>query len=295
VHSGGLTRILATSQLLLLVSVVAAPDPAIKKPPPPSEGTISPSGKFTPARLAGVTNIPPPKTPEEAEAALKNALNVQQTGPNTFQIGRVTFDKQQRSVTLPARVTIRTQVIEYALVTEQGKAYESLLTTEASPTDIHLAFLLLGVSPVGVGGELRTAAVLPATNAVRVEVNWETNGHPISIALADWIGLANTPAEPSARFALDQWLYNGSVIDPNGFAAQREGSIVALIRDPAALINNPGADRDNDAIHWPNLKVLPPEGTRLHITFRLPPRPAVPSRPPPPWVTPITPLSTNKY
>jgi hypothetical protein len=123
--------------------VFAGPEATSKILPAPGEGTISPSGKFTPARPAGMTNVPPPpKTPAEAEAALKQSLKVQQTGSNTFQIGRVEFDRQQRTVTVPARVTIRSRLIEYALVTEQGKAYESLFTTEASPTDIQLTFLL---------------------------------------------------------------------------------------------------------------------------------------------------------
>jgi hypothetical protein len=71
-----------------------------------------------------------------------------------------------------------------------------------------------------------------------------------------------------------QWLYNGSVFDRGGFAAQREGSYIALIRDPSALVNNPGADRDNDRIHFPNAELLPPEGSPVRVIFHLPKRPA---------------------
>ena len=274
----------------------AAPEAAERHPPSSAEGTVSPSGKFTPANLGGVTNVPPPRTPAEAEAALRQGLNVRQTGSNTFQIGRVEFDRQLRTVTVPARVTIRSQVVEYALVNERGKAYESLLTTEASPTDIHVAFLLLGVGPMAVAGNLHEPLSVPDTNTVRIEFNWHTNGTPAPMALSDLLVLAKTPDDPAPRrLGLDRWLYNGSVLDAWGFAAQREGSIIALIRDPAALVNNPAADRDDDTVHWPNLKALPPEGTRGFLTFRLPTRPVAPPRPPPPWASPITPHSTNSY
>jgi len=102
-----------------------------------------------------------------------------------------------------------------------------------------------------------------------------------------------SPKDPGQPMSLDRWLYNGSEFDRWGFAAQREGSLVALIRDPAALVNNPGPDRDNDQIHFPNAAVLPAKGTLVRVILRLP-EPAAP--PPPisyPGVTPITPLSTN--
>src|SRR5665213_1043654 len=115
-----------------------AAEPADKVPPLPSQGTISPSGAFTAANETTDTNKNVPRTPDEAEAVLKEALNLKQTGANTYQIGLVVFDKQKRTVTVPASVRIRDQVVEYALVTTKGKTYESVLATEASPVDISL-------------------------------------------------------------------------------------------------------------------------------------------------------------
>jgi hypothetical protein len=269
------------------------PAPLTKVPPSPAQGTVSPSGKFTPAPRPGPTNAVP-GTPAQAEAALKKALQVRQTGSNTFQVGCVQFDQAQRTVTVPALVNLRTQIVEYALVTERGKAYESLLTTKASPIEVHLAFLLLGVSPVPVSGGFNQPVRVPDTNAVAIEVAWETNGRPASCSLADLLSLTDERSEPQRAMAVDRWLYNGSVFGPYGFAAQQEGSIISVIRDPSALVNNPSPDRDNDKIHLPNPQRLPPEGWPVQVTFSLP-RPRVPPRPPPPWASPITPLSTNQY
>jgi hypothetical protein len=275
-------------------ATVSAADPVGKIYPTPSQGTVSPSGKFTPAPpvMSDTSNVP--RTAGDAQSLLKHVQKLEQTGTNTFRIGLVEFDKQRRTITVPATVCLRDQVVEYALVTTKGKAYESVLSTEASPVDVHLAMLLLGGSSVPVLGAFKQPATLPETNALRVEVNWQSNAVTVTVPLAQIVRVTNgTPEDPGRPMALDRWLYNGSEFDQWGFAAQREGSLVALIRDPAALLNNPGADRDNDQIHFPNAAILPAKGTPVRVVLRLP-EPAPP--PPPlhfPGVTPITPLSTN--
>jgi hypothetical protein len=211
-------------------------------------------------------------TPQEIEAALKKAVKVEQGNTNIFRIGLVELDKEKRTVSVKARVCLRTQVVEYALVTEKGKAYESLLTTEAAPADLHLAFLLLGIGQGEIGSEFGRPMAVPATNAVKIQVTWSnTNGQLAAHSLAELVVLATSQPELGKPMVLEKWFYNGSVFDSSGFAAQQEGSIVSLIRDPLALINNPGGDRDNDNIHFPNARLLPVEGSPVRMIFQLPP------------------------
>jgi hypothetical protein len=214
----------------------------------------------TPSNSAG------PGSTNAAEGILKQMLAVRQTGSNTYRLGRVEFNKTERTVSIPARVRMRKDVVEYGLVTEQGKGYESLLTTEARPMDIHVACLLLGQQQVPVTGDVNKPAVVPATNAVLIEVSWETNSRPVRVPFADLVCVTSGRPDPNAPvMKLERWLYNGSLIDQAGFAAQREGSIISLIRDPVALVNNPCPDRDNDDIHFPNAKLLPGEGTAVTV------------------------------
>jgi hypothetical protein len=195
---------------------------------------------------------------------------VQPAGSNTIQIGRVELDKQHRTICIPAKVRLRNEVVEYALVTEQGKGYESMFTTEARPMDIQVASLLLDLSPVEITGESGSAVGVPETNAVRISVTWETNGQTFRLPLASLIQLTSGRVDPAAPpMQVEKWLYNGSQLRTNGFAAQLEGSIISLIRDPTALINNPGLDRDNDEIHFPNRMRLPPEGTPVRVILHM--------------------------
>ena len=64
------------------------------------------------------------------------------------------------------------------------------------------------------------------------------------------------------------WFYNGSFFGPNAFQAEIEGSIISLIRDPASLVNNPRTDLDNDKIHYPNERLLPPDGTAVELVLK---------------------------
>jgi hypothetical protein len=86
--------------------------------------------------------------------------------------------------------------------------------------------------------------------------------------LAEFVKL---PARVRADAAHD-WVYNGSFAVAGVLAAQRGGSIIALITDPSALVNNPKPDRADDEIHLVNPQALPREGTPVEIVFKVAPR-----------------------
>jgi len=281
---------------ILLVAMVARADPTQKTPPSPDQGSISPSGKFTPAYPANPSGSNVSLAQRDAEEAFKRISTLKQNGANTFQIGQVVFDQAKRTVTFPASICLRDQVIEYALVATHGKTYESLLSTEVSPLDIHLAMLLLNVSQTPVLGNFRKPAPVPGSNAVQIEISWKTNNEDVTLPLAKLVCLNNgKPNDPGQPMTLDQWLYNGSEFNPWGFAVLQEHSLIALIRDSTALVNNPGADRDNDQIHVPNAALLPAVGTPVEVVIRLSELPRPPITTPIPGMTPITPLSTNQF
>ena len=252
---------------LCWVSPSSGVPPVLKGPVrPPEQGDVDRFGKYSP------TNPSVSRTNANgAEAVLKDALNLQQTGTNQFHLGQVEFDKQTRVITLPGRIKVRDQIVEYALVHDSGKAYESLLTTQARPMDLHLALLLLGAAPLPVKGAFSQPMEGLDGNLLQIEVSWVTNGVTVRHKLAELITLAEEGSpQPKKQAGLKGWFYNGSAFDEFGFAAQREGSIVALIRDTAALVNNAGGDRDNDHVHMPNEKILPPNEWPVSITIMLP-------------------------
>lgn len=208
------------------------------------------------------------------EAGAEMATNqVVQTGPETFRIGAIDLNRKERTLRFPAEVRITNEVVEYALVTRDGKTHESVLTTEVSPTHLHVAVLLLGITPAPDLGLTNAPIRLQKNSTARIDVTWKPVGKKKEqrARLGDLISLQpsignSVPAR--RRFGVDRWSYTGSFLHEGLFLAQEEGSIVSLIRDPVALLNNPAIDRDNDDIHFANPHRLPPKGTPVTLEIR---------------------------
>lgn len=215
-------------------------------------------------RLADATGQPP---------ALKLSTNsavFTQITTNVYQLGQVQIDRTTRSVTFPAAVNMREGIVEYAVVTTRGKVHESVFRTEADPQHIHLALLLLGARP-------------PQTNAFPANLSQPTPGQPVLVRVTWKTGdrLQSIPLEScihslATRTTLSPgpWAYNGSFIHHGEFQAQQEGSIISIQIDPAALVNNPRAGREDDTLHQSNPKVLPSADSRVDVVIELPQLPA---------------------
>lgn len=234
----------------------AAPATGVpQRPPSAAEGVVDSTGKFTPT--ASNSSTPIPRSRAEAEAQLRKTLKVEQTGPHTYALGTVILDTAARTVTIPALLNQQDGLIEYALVTATGKRHESLLYTVASAEQVHLACLLLGVTP----SEKRR---------VEVEVTWKKNGPDARYPLATLVIIRQGEVEEGQPLKGADWIYNGSYVSAAGFAAQREGSIVSLISDTAALATNPREDRRNDKIHYPNTGLLPVLNSPVQVILKFP-------------------------
>lgn len=192
-----------------------------------------------------------------------------QTGPDSFQIGLIQLNRAKRTLTFPAVVRITNEVVEYALVTTEGKTHESMFTTEVSPTQLHVAVLLLGVTPASDLGVTNSPIRLQKGAHARIDIGWNVRGRERRTPLERMILLRSSTGKGTSHpLKLSGWIYNGSFLHQGLFVAQEEGSIISLIRDPVALINNPGADRDNDDIHFPDPHKLPPKGTSVTVRLR---------------------------
>ncbi len=220
----------------------------------------------------------------QAETAAAGSTNaaLRQISADVFELGRVRLDKARKTVEFPAQLNMNAGLIEYLLVNVKGKTYESLLRTDTEPYQIQLAMLLIGAS-----GAPRTPALLAAASApfhvnrppgaanapplvpegdrISIELVWRVSGQERRARAEDWV--FNLATKTNA--ARGSWVYNGSRIVNGVFIAQRDGSIVAMIDDIDAMVNNPRSGHDNDQIWQINTNDLPPLETAVEVTFRL--------------------------
>ncbi len=165
--------------------------------------------------------------------------------------------------------------MEYLLVSTWGKVHESILRTETEPYHIHTAMLLLGARGMGTNEQDLVAFSGPYVShpsSVRLPgdkitllLKWKAGGKEIR-KRAEQLVFNNKRKSVLGRGA---WVYTGSLFIDESFLAQREGSIVSLVTDPEALINNTGPGHDNDTIWTPNTKHLPPPDTPVQVIIKL--------------------------
>lgn len=204
---------------------------------------------------------PPVAAPPVSET---NSL-FQRIGPSLLELGRVRLDQKTRTITFPATVNLRDVNVEYLVVTRAGKTHESILRTDAEPMHLQLALLLLNAKGAGTNALPEApSAALPGEKLV-LEVTWKT-GAITNTVRAEELVLDLKSAAPAAR---GPWIYTGLRMREGAFAAQVDGSIVSLITDPDALINNPRPGRENDDRWKPNAEVLPPLNTPVEVIIRL--------------------------
>ena len=206
-------------------------------------GKVAASGKFTPNELRSVIG---PASMEELKIAAQGYIR--ESGPDELQIGSVRLNKRKRTISFPAKVAEKERALEYAIVHETGKTHEALLSTSVAIHDVHVAALLLdagGLSP-------------------QIEVTWRKHGGEARVPLHAMIGMKEGSLDAV-------WRYNGSEFIHGGFAASREGSVVALMNDPSALVNHPAAGAlMKDDVFFAQRAQLPPEGVQVTVVMTFP-------------------------
>jgi hypothetical protein len=209
-------------------------------------GKVAASGKFTPNELRSVIG---PASAEELKIAAQGYIR--ESGPDELQIGSVRLNKRKRTISFPAKVAEKERPLEYALVHETGKTHEALLSTAAAIQDVHVAALLLDASG----------------QSPQIEVTWRKHGGDAQVPLHEMIGMKDGSLDAV-------WRYNGSVFIHGGFAASREGSLVALMNDPSALVNHPAAGAlMKDDVFFAQRAKLPPDGVQVTVVMSFPNQP----------------------
>jgi hypothetical protein len=220
--------------------------------------------------------IPPGKTFGNSLATATNSP-VRNVAPGIFEIGKVRLDQRQRNITFPAVLNMSQGPMEYFLVTTYGKTHESILKTTAAPYDMHLAMLLLGATGSGNGdfpgsptNGIPGPVIHPSKETipgdkVAIDVKWKTPEGETRHAAEDLVYKDDT----QTIMGHDAWVYNGSLIVRGTFLGQANGSIISLVTDPVALVNNTGPGHDNDQIWLPNATNLPPANVPVEVTIAL--------------------------
>ena len=165
--------------------------------------------------------------------------------------------------------------LELLVCSPGSREHETILTSPAKPSHIHLALLALGLEPGSPIDSRRTAeglAVVPPTGPkVELFCLWEIDGEPHRAPANTWVRHQET-GEPLAGNA---WLFAGSEFHQHEgrrlYMADLNGTIVSLVNFGDDLLTRPTTttNRTDEQAWGTNAEAIPPVGTA--VTLRLVP------------------------
>jgi len=194
---------------------------------------------------------------------------------NLLSLPGMTLDLQRRQITLQAQVCLRQGLLEL-LVARTGAArdHESILHTEAMPSDIHAALLALGLAP-GVpahwvplpDGDGQT--VPPRGAELTITLHWtDADGQPRQCDAFDW--LTQIRQDGSRTHDKRHWVFVGSQPLPDGaYWADATGEVVCVSNFPSTLIDVPFQSTSDNSmlLYQANTDAIPPLGTEIQVVL----------------------------
>lgn len=251
---------------------------------PPAQPAQDPPGKAAtasdqeaPAKEKSTADKDPsPKenSPPATASPQDPQVQVEELPDGKVRIGLVTLDRKSREIRIPSVVNMSgNELLEFALVHTQGKIHESLLTSDALPLHLNLAFKLLRYPPsahlyleVDADGSItdrfrQEKPEIKAAASLKIEVEWTQDGRTRKNPINDWIVNAATGKAMPA----DPWIYGGSFFYNGKFVAQDSGDMLAIFLSNAALVNFSGQDNQSDEVWTAFPKRVPQEGTPVTV------------------------------
>ena len=212
---------------------------------------------------------------DQTEGAPKKEPSLKAIAPGVLELDRIILDTNKKEVRFPAVVNQITQLIEYAIVRENGKTHESLLRTDISPFRLQTLLIL--------GNANKYVERLPEFNSDGREIPPSTPRpkHRIqifvkdlrpeakvtsSVPLAKWIHNADTGKAMQG----EPWMYTGSRIFEGKYVAELEGDIVAVFLNSNAMFNSWIPGNNNDELWIPAPKIVPPLDSPVEVILKLP-------------------------
>ncbi|MBI9078042.1 MAG: hypothetical protein JEZ02_21775 [Desulfatibacillum sp.] len=160
------------------------------------------------------------------------------TTGDTIVMGPITINKINKHVSIKARTAIDQGVLEYLLVEDRGKAYESAFKVEASlPSKLNFSLLLLGIEPL----DYNKVLFLASYEKGRETLLSEHKNSLVAISLFKdnkEVGLPRVVRDREENAGELLWVFTGSRFTHDGrYAGDISLSHIAIWPDDSAVIN----------------------------------------------------------
>ena len=212
---------------------------------------------------------------EKKDAPPQKRPEIKAIAPGVLEMENIILDTNRKELRFKAEVNQVTQLIEYAIVHENGKTHESLLRTKISPFRLQTLLLLANANKYverlpefDVEGREQPPATPRPKHRIQIfikDLRPEAKDDATT-PLANWIHNAETGKAMDG----EPWMYTGSRIYEGEYVAELEGDIVAVYLTPNAMFNSWIPGNNNDELWIPAPKIVPPVGSPVEVILKLP-------------------------
>jgi hypothetical protein len=234
-----------------------------------ASGVSAQSTTGTPAQPSAPTAAAPAK-PFATGRPAPPVGELKPLGKDRYQIGRIVVDKKAGRFTVPGRVHVMGQPLEYFATTPGGmKEYETLLEADTTGSEFNLACILLGLERDPKQGPFYQFSEAPLVGPkVLVSIAWQDGGKRREISAAEALLDPKGDVRPESV----EWVYTGSLsMPPDGqFAADITGTLIGFVHDANSIIESVlGLGIGAYGSVSGNAAVLPPVGTPVELVVQL--------------------------
>jgi hypothetical protein len=203
-----------------------------------------------------------------AQAPAPPVGELKSLGQDRYQVGRIVIDKRARSFTVPGRVHLLGQPLEYLATSPGGvKAYEALLELDSTGSEFNLACILIGLERDPKYADARKAGSGPLIGPrVALFVAWFEAGKRRQVSAAQALLNAEVDARPESV----EWVYIGSPASDSQerFAADLTGTLVAFKPDDNSVIESAVGIGIGAYGSVRGHAMLPPVGSAIELVVR---------------------------
>jgi hypothetical protein len=215
--------------------------------------------------------------------------------PTTAPVGKlphIDVDIQQKQVRVECEAVRADYPLEFLAVVRNGNEYESIVRTDAKPSDLHLALLMLGLKPgEPVHYSESTKTWLPPSGPpVVIWFEYDKDGKHQKVPATRWMRDVHTKHEPPAF----SWVFTGSKTMSDGtYAADPTGYLISVINNELSVLDVP--DLKSRALEARELErnpdTMPATGTPVTMILS----PAGGAGAPAPAAAPVTTPPTTQH
>lgn len=167
--------------------------------------------------------------------------------------------------------------LEFLCVVEGGPEHESMLRTNAKPSHLHTALLVLGLEPGHAAryDEAQDKWLPPDGAALKLSLEFRKDGQTITAPVTRFLH----DIKSGEQVPETTWVFVGSkVLEEHGYAADLTGYLASVVNFEYTVIDLPQvASNSNESLELRlDLDKLPPRGTPATLIIEPAPKPAQP-------------------